>query len=196
LLATALARSASRGADPTTAHIPVARRAAGWSPRSSPPLASGQPALGAWLDLPLFRCSGCPAQIRYARVTGCLRLRQSAGGCGRCRHGCRRRHRIGPIPTLLLAAAACGWVMVSGVPLGLWKGRPPAPMSASSDFSVSLRLMRPARFRTVPCTNPCTAHGWHHTAGSGAVGSLGFMLDRLTLLLPPTLQGQAGSAVF
>ena len=40
-----------------------------------------------------FRCSGCQAQIRCARVDGCLRLRQSAGGCRRCRHGCLRRYR-------------------------------------------------------------------------------------------------------
>jgi hypothetical protein len=42
-------------------------------------------------DLPLFRCSGCPAQARCARVRGCSWLRQGADGCRRCRHGCRRR---------------------------------------------------------------------------------------------------------
>jgi hypothetical protein len=31
------------------------------------------------------------AQVCGARVTGCLRRRQSAGGCCRCRHSCRRR---------------------------------------------------------------------------------------------------------
>ena len=45
-------------------------------------------------DLPLYRWSGCPAQIWHARIDGCLRLRQDAGGCGRCRHGCRQRLQL------------------------------------------------------------------------------------------------------
>jgi hypothetical protein len=52
-----------------------------------------------------FRCSGCPAQIGSARVVGCLWLPQTAGGCRRCRHGCRQRPRIGPTLTLLPTAA-------------------------------------------------------------------------------------------
>jgi hypothetical protein len=49
------------------------------------------------------------AQLRSdsARVRGCLRLPQGAGGCRRCRHGCRQRHEIGPTltcpPTLRVA---------------------------------------------------------------------------------------------
>jgi hypothetical protein len=51
------------------------------------------PAIDMPADLTFFRCSGCPAQVRCARVRGCSRLPQGAGGCRRCRHGCRRRYQ-------------------------------------------------------------------------------------------------------
>ena len=47
---------------------------------------------GRTADLPLFRCSGCPAHGGCARVRGCLRLRRAADGCRCCRHGCRLRY--------------------------------------------------------------------------------------------------------
>ena len=50
------------------------------------------------LTFRFLRRSGCPGQVRRARVAGCLRLRQGADSCRRCRHGCRRRYRVGPKP--------------------------------------------------------------------------------------------------
>src|SRR5437764_921576 len=52
----------------------------------------------AWLDgLRLLqpyagKCSGCPAQLRWARVAGFLWRPQGADGCRRCRHGCCQRY--------------------------------------------------------------------------------------------------------
>jgi hypothetical protein len=58
------------------------------------------PATGMPSDRLVFRRSGCPAQIRCERVTGCLRLCLGAGGC---RHGCRRRYRLGAASLMLLS---------------------------------------------------------------------------------------------
>jgi hypothetical protein len=65
-------------------------------------------------DLPFFRCSGCPAQAGCTRVHGCLRLRQGADDCGRCRHGCRRRYHR----TSRLAGGESnqGWTLFSVAP--------------------------------------------------------------------------------
>jgi hypothetical protein len=48
------------------------------------------------------------AQFRSqrARVLSCLRLRQGADGCRRCRHGCRQRYRAEPTSTLPAAVGA------------------------------------------------------------------------------------------
>jgi hypothetical protein len=71
-----------------------------WSRRSAgsywPPSAGQRRLLVPLDDLPIFRFSGgADAQLRpdVLGVRGCLRLRQGADGCRRCRHGCRRRYR-------------------------------------------------------------------------------------------------------
>ncbi len=58
---------------------------------SRPPAMGGQAVTSARPLRPsVFRCSGCPAQVRSARARSCLRLCLTAGGRRRCRHGCRQ----------------------------------------------------------------------------------------------------------
>jgi hypothetical protein len=78
-----------------------------WQQRHPPaaPPGGSDPNPAPWRAIPDFRARATPppgtygfsgvadAQLRLdvLVVRGCLRLRQGAGGCRRCRHGCRQR---------------------------------------------------------------------------------------------------------
>jgi hypothetical protein len=107
-------------------------------PRPEPFGSCGQ-GRGRTADLPLFRCSGCPAHGGCGRVLGCLRLRRGADDCRCCRHGCRLRYewtfRLRGGESKWLAAAvvvavtaairsACSGISASTVPSPVIASRP------------------------------------------------------------------------
>ena len=49
---------------------------------------------GRAVDLPFFRCSGCPAQARRAGSRWLFTVPLAVAGCRRCRHGCRQRYEL------------------------------------------------------------------------------------------------------
>ena len=95
LLAIVLARSASPGADPASAPIPVARRAAGGPPRSSPPLTPGNRAARRGSDLLLFRPDISPVGTDRASVMRCRRSLALAVGCCCSCHRCCQLSQVG-----------------------------------------------------------------------------------------------------